>query len=115
MARPAKPTVDSMALGLDATRREEMERLRAVVKKALPEAAETVKWNQPVYVFNGRNLICFMIFDDHISFGIFGGSQLRSSRLEGTSKGLKHVKVYKLADIDEKELSRLTKEASTLV
>jgi hypothetical protein len=110
-----KPTVDSIILGLDPSRREVMSRLRTVVKRALPEAVETVKWNQPVYVYKGKNLIFFMIFGDHINYGIFVGSRLQSSRLEGTGRGLRHVKVYNPSDIDEKEFSRLAKQASALV
>jgi hypothetical protein len=115
MAASGRPTVDSIISGLDPIRREVMKSLRNLVKKAVPAAVEAVKWNQPVYVYKGKNLIAFMVFEDHINYGIFVGSKLQSTRLEGTGKGLRHVKVSKLSDIDEKEFSRLAKEASALV
>ena len=110
-----KATVDSIIRGLDPRRRAVMERLRTVVKRALPDAVETVEWSQPVYAYNGKNLIFLMIFEDHVNFGIFVGSRLRSERLEGTGKGLRHVKVYGPSDIDDEEFSRLARAASALV
>ena len=85
------------------------------MKKALPQAVETVKWGQPVYTANGKNIICLMLFDDHVNFGLFMGARLKSKRLEGTGKGLRHVKLYEMSDVDEKELTRLAREAAALV
>ena len=110
----AKPSVDSVIVSLDPARREMLERLRSVVMRALPDAVETVKWGQPTYVYHGKNLICFMIMEDHLNYGIFVGAKLRSSRLEGSGKGLRHIKVFRVEDIDEKEFARLAKQASKL-
>lgn len=46
--------------------------------------------------------------------GFFVGAKLKSKKLEGTEKGLRHVKVRSKADIDEAEFSRLLKKAAAL-
>jgi hypothetical protein len=55
-----------------------------------------------------------MIYSDHVNLGFSMGAKMKSKRLEGTGEGLRHVKVRRLADIDEKELARLLKEAVSL-
>jgi hypothetical protein len=108
-------SVPELISSLGGPRKEMLERMRAVVRRTLPEATETVKWGQPVYSLWGKNIICFMIYDDHVNFGLFMGARLKAARLEGTGKGLRHVKVYTIGDIDEKEFSRLARDAAKLV
>jgi hypothetical protein len=115
MAREEPATAEQLVGGLGSPRREIVERMRGIVKKAVPEAVELVKWAQPVYAYKGRNIICFMLFDDHVNFGLFMGAQLESKRLEGTGKGLRHIKVYGMKDVDEKEFARLARDAAALV
>jgi|GEM_PF-3295666 hypothetical protein len=114
MAKEEGQTNEALLGGLGSSNREIVERMRGIVKKALPQAVEPVKWRQPVYSFNGRNIICFMLFDDYVNFGLFIGARLKSKRLEGTGKGLGHVKLYEVRDVDEKEFARLAKEVAAL-
>lgn len=90
------------------------EAVRKVIRGAVPAAAERVKWGQPTYEANGKNVACIMIYRDHVNLGFFMGATMKSKRLEGTGKGLRHVKVRTLDDIDEKELGRLLREAVSL-
>ena len=90
------------------------EGVRKVIRKAAPEMHESVKWGNPTYATKGKNTACIMVYKDHVNLGFFQGAKMKSKRLEGTGKGLRHVKVRKLGDIDEKEFSRLLREAVTL-
>jgi hypothetical protein len=110
-----QPTVPELVEALGSPRKEVVERLRRIVRETLPEAVESVKWGQPTYILNGKNIICFMVYDNHVNYGLFMGARVKSKRLEGTGKGLRHVKVFGLADIDEKEFARLAREAARLV
>jgi hypothetical protein len=112
MAEPA--TVEEFVDRLDGPQKEIVEKIRAIVKGTLPQAIETVKWGQPVYVYKGKNIITIMVFEDHVNYGLFMGARLKSERLEGTGKGLRHVKVYETNDVDEKEFARLAGDASEL-
>ena len=107
-------TVDAIVKLLDPQRRDLAEKLRALVKKTLPDAVETVKWGNVTYLLNGKNLSWLIVYKDHIDLGFFMGAKLRSKRLEGTGKGLRHIKVRTLADIDESEFARLLKDAENL-
>ena len=107
-------TVEELVAGLDSRRRELVEEVRAIVRKSLPEAVESLKWGQPVYAFKGTNVICIMIYDDHINYGLFMGARLRSKRLEGTGKGLRHIKIRTKDDVDEREFARLARDAANL-
>lgn len=65
----------------------------------------------PTYVVNGKNAVCIVMYRDHVNLGFFQGARMKSKRLEGIGKGLRHVKVHRLEDIDEKEFKRLLREA----
>jgi len=89
-----------------------MERLRKFVKKRAPQLEEQVKWGGICWV--GRGVVCYAHpLEDRVDFGFFKGVLLKDSKkiLEGDGKFLRHVKVYKPADIREKELADLLKQA----
>ncbi len=90
------------------------EKFRSIVKKTLPDAVETVKWGNIMYVYEGQNLSWFLFYKDHADFGFFKGAQLKSKLLEGTGRGLRHIKVRSMKDIDDAEFSRLLKDAANL-
>ncbi|MGD0637851.1 MAG: DUF1801 domain-containing protein [Nitrososphaerales archaeon] len=115
MAKDGGEEVEALVEGLGSPNREIVERLRGIVRRALPQAAESVKWGQPFYTVNGKDIICFMLFEDHVNFGLIMGARLNSKRLEGTGKGMRHVKLYEMSDVDEKEFTRLAREAAALV
>ncbi|MDV3278363.1 MAG: DUF1801 domain-containing protein [Nitrososphaerales archaeon] len=107
--------VDEMLKGVDPKLRALTQALRGTIKRALPSAVEQVKWGNPVYTVNGKNVACIMHYSDHVNLGFFMGAKLKSKKLEGTGKGLRHLKVRSKADMDEKEFGRLLKEAAALV
>ena len=44
-----------------------LEKIRATVRKAAPDAEETIKYEMPTFMFNG-NLVYFAAFKKHIGF-----------------------------------------------
>ena len=108
-------SVQSIVDKLDPTQKEIVKRLQRVVRASVPKAEEVAKWGNVTYTLNGKNLICLMIYRDHVNYGFFMGAKLKSKRLEGTGKGLRYAKVYAPAEVDEKEFSKLAKDAASLV
>jgi uncharacterized protein YdhG (YjbR/CyaY superfamily) len=51
---------------------ERLQQLRTTIRKAVPNAAETIKYRIPTYVLNG-NLIHFAAYKNHI--GLYPGSK----------------------------------------
>ncbi len=107
--------VDEMLKGVDPELRVLSQALQITIKKAPPKVIEQVKWGSPVYSVNGKNVACIMHYKDHANLGFYGDAKLKSKRLEGTGKSLRHVKVRSKSDIDQKEFNRLLKEAASLV
>ena len=89
-------------------------RLRSLAKRILPDVVETVKWGNITYLFGGKNLAWIIIYKDHVDFGFFRGAELDSPLLEGTGKGLRHIKIKNKHDINEVEIARLMKRAAEL-
>lgn len=56
-----------------------------------------------------------MCYADHVNLGLFLGPKLKSHRLEGTEKGLKHIKARNESEINERKFDRLLKRAAALV
>ncbi len=107
-------TVEEIVGKLDAQRRGITEKLRNLVKQTLPDAEEKVKWGNITYLRKSKNLAWIIVYEGHVDFGFFRGAELASQRLEGTGKGLRHIKICRIEDIDEAEIARLLRDAANL-
>jgi uncharacterized protein YdhG (YjbR/CyaY superfamily) len=47
--------------------------VRARVRRACPEASETIKWNVPFYVLGGKLLASMAAFKEHTKIGVWTG------------------------------------------
>jgi uncharacterized protein YdhG (YjbR/CyaY superfamily) len=59
--------VDTYIAGFPAEVRERLEGIRRVVREAVPEAKETIKYGMPTYMLKG-NLLSFGAYKRHIGF-----------------------------------------------
>lgn len=89
--------------------------LRELIREAAPEAAEVIKWSQPVYEVNGP-FCYFRAYKDHVNLGFFQGAELPDPQglLEGTGKGMRHVKVRGPEAIRKEPLQALVRLAAHL-
>ncbi|MBX3049711.1 MAG: DUF1801 domain-containing protein [Anaerolineales bacterium] len=73
---PAKPTQDPAALqdvesflaGVPAEQRSALERLRAQIRAAAPEAIEMISYGVPAFKYKGRPLVSYAAAKIHCSF-----------------------------------------------
>lgn len=89
--------------------------LRAIVKTAAPQAREEIKWGFPCYTQN--SMLCYIRpAKAHLTFGFYKGASLTDPEnlLEGTGKGLRHVKIRRSGDIRANIFSRWIREAVEL-
>ncbi|HEY6282784.1 MAG TPA: DUF1801 domain-containing protein [Nitrososphaerales archaeon] len=114
MAKGPGLTVDQLLEEADPQMRALANQLRRIIRRALPESHELVKWRNPTYLFNDKNVAWIMVHRDHVNLGFFQGVGLKSPQLEGTGKGFRHIKVRGPGDIDEKEFTRLLVQAGAL-
>ena len=45
-----------------------LERMRQTIRKAAPEAVETISYQMPTFKLNGKNFVHFAAFKNHIGF-----------------------------------------------
>jgi hypothetical protein len=87
-------------------------KVRAVIKESVPEAKETLKMGIPYYAMNNKMFTSIADYTAHVNLYFNQGVKLSSKRLEGTGKGMRHIKVRSESDIDPEEFSGLLKEAA---
>ena len=59
--------MDEYIAGFPKDTQKILEEMRAAIKKAAPEAEETIKYNIPAFTFKG-NLVSFAAYKSHIGF-----------------------------------------------
>lgn len=75
-----------------------------------------IKWNAPWYVYEGKNLVYIMPNKQHVNFGFSNGASLAEAgfELEGTGKGMRHVKLRQAEKPDLPLLKKMVKAAVAL-
>lgn len=87
---------------------------RALIKKTLPDSTETVKWSNPAYTLNNEIVVMICEYKDYLNLEFFKGAKLKSGLLQGTGKGLRHIRVRSAEDLKEKEIVKILKTAAKL-
>ncbi len=116
MRKPGlKKTVDDHIAGLPPLQKEIASALRQIIRKTVPALAETIKWGMPCYVGTG-NVCSIMAFQSHVNLAFFRGVELtdQDGLLEGTGKGMRHIKIRSRQDIRRAAISTLVKQAANL-
>ena len=85
------------------------QRLRKIIKKAFPGIEETMWVGVPWY--GTRYYIVALKDHVNIGFPIKGLYKKELSLFEGKGKTMRHIKIYSVADIDEKQIVKLLKIA----
>ena len=100
----------------NAALREVTDWLRKLVKKTVPESREALNPGG-LPTFEWRGAICyFMVGKQHVTFGFPRGTELPdpAKLLEGTGKGLRHVKVREKEQLLDANLRDLNLSAVSL-
>lgn len=68
MMQKSKPkTVDEYLSNLSKDQKTELQRIRDIIKKEVPEVEESISYEMPGYKYKGKPLIYFAAFKDHLS------------------------------------------------
>jgi hypothetical protein len=107
--------VDAYVSRLPAHQQQLVNRVRALIATAAPEAIETLKWSQPVYEANGP-FAYLKAYAGHVNFGFWRGASLQAPEgvLEGEGTRMRHLKLSSKAELDEGLIQRLVAEAVKL-
>lgn len=88
--------------------------LRKFVKQTSPKLEESVKWGNGCWI-KGKTPISYVYSaPDYVQFGFFNGSKLKDPKqlLLGSGQFVRHIKVFKRSDIDEKAFALLLSQAA---
>jgi len=89
--------------------------LRALIRKVLPEATESIKWGMPVY--ETEKLVCAIRpAANHVALQFYSGATDfwdPEGLLEGTGKRMRHVKIRCRADIRSDMFAAWLKQAAS--
>jgi hypothetical protein len=92
-----------------------LEKLRALVVKAVPDADVSIKWGVPFYQRNGKNVCALASFKDHVGINFFASPSALpdpQKKLEGSGKSNRMLKVRNAEDIDSASITRWLKAAA---
>jgi hypothetical protein len=98
-----------------ADKRALLEKLRALVRKGLPDAEVSIKWGVPFYEKNGKQVCALAAFKEHVAINFFAPPDVLvdpDKKLEGSGKRNRMLKVRGAADIDSAAISRWVKAAA---
>ena len=90
--------------------------LRKLVKRVAPDLQEAVKWGNGCWVKGKENVAYVYSAAEYTQFGFLAGSALKDPKrlLEGEGQYVRHIKVFKPSDIDERAFANLLKQAAGL-
>jgi uncharacterized protein YdhG (YjbR/CyaY superfamily) len=77
--------------------------LRTLVQAAAPELAQSVKWGNLMFTYEGTHAVAIVMHKDHANLQIFNGASLVDEfpELEGTGRGMRHVRFRYRFPVDE--------------
>lgn len=111
----AATTVDDYINGLGTEQREIVARIRKLVLRAAPGARESIKWAQPVYESDGP-FSYIKAFKNAVNFGFWRGVEIRDPKrlLRGSGDKMRHVRLGRVEDVDERALEDFVHQAVRL-
>jgi len=88
-------------------------KLQKLVLKISPNLIESSKWTNGVWLKGDLPIIFIHTEPDHIQFGFFAGAMLTDPKsiLQGQGKYIRHIRIDKLSDINEKALATMIRKA----
>jgi hypothetical protein len=90
--------------------------LRMTMKDAIPGVQELIKWSTLTYEKDGKTIGAIMVHKDHINLQLWRGAELEDPKciLEGSGKGMRHVRIVEPDDACRAELKSVLKRAGKL-
>lgn len=107
------PDVDAWFTLVPASQQATLAALRKLVRSLRPGIVEEIKWGRPCYSTD-RGLFCYMhSTKNHATLGFQQGASLDDPEglLEGTGKGMRHIKFKDGAKFDQEAVAALLEQA----
>lgn len=110
----AYPSFDDYAADQSPRNQTIIRALRRFVRRAQPALSESVKWGNGCWI--GKEGPVAYVYSDreYVQFGFFRGSSLNDPKrlLEGSGRYVRHIKVHRPGEIDERAFALLLGQAA---
>jgi hypothetical protein len=112
-ASEARARVESYVRKQRPARQRTINRLRTVVNGAVPGLEERMRWLQVGYLMSKKDVCGIYASSDHVNLSFSRGSTLKDPEglLEGTGKGIRHIKIFNVEDVGEETIKAYVREA----
>jgi len=109
----AKAKVEAYIRRQSPSHQKTINHLRTIVKGAVPELDERMRWLQVGYLISNKDVCGIYASSDHVNLSFTQGATLGDPRglLEGTWKGIRHIKIRRVDDVGEDAVKTYVKEA----
>ncbi|CAN5141342.1 iron chaperone [soil metagenome] len=74
-------TIDEYLATVTDSQKNSLQRVRDIIKQAVPEVNETISYKMPAFTYGGKSLVLFSAFKNHMS--LFGDMSSVETELEG--------------------------------
>jgi uncharacterized protein YdhG (YjbR/CyaY superfamily) len=105
MARPSFASVDAYLAAQPAAVQKALERVRAVLRRALPGASERISYQIPVYEIDGTMVLYFAGYPRH--YAVYPATEQLLEALGDEAAGLLHGKATLRFPVDQPVPARL--------
>ena len=114
MVKSKPKTIEEVLGKFEPEQKAIAQKLRSIVKTALPDASEAVRRGVITYVLNDKDFARINLYKNHVDLGLLVGTKLDAKLLQGKGKGkdIRHVKIVSMKNINEAEITRVLKEAA---
>jgi len=108
--------IDGFVATLDEEKRQIVSCLRNLASDIAQGAREDIKWNALCLFNEERAFVCFMPYKKYVSVYFDRGSELSDpdELLEGNGKQMRHVKIYRESDVEEKNIAQFIRQSHAL-
>ncbi|MCK4547300.1 MAG: DUF1801 domain-containing protein [Candidatus Eisenbacteria sp.] len=108
--------ISEFILGLDDEKRNIVSLLRELSSGLSRGAREDIKWNALCLFKGERAFVGIMPYEKYVSVIFDRGSELSDPDeiLEGKGKQMRHIKIHKASDIEEKNVAHFIEESYSL-
>lgn len=106
--------VDDFLNKIDKDRREDMSKLRSIIRKTIPEAREIMTYGMPTYELDGK---CFVAFNSQKHYMSLYADPVSVEKnkelLKGISFGKSCIRFKSLKTLSEETIIRILKDSVT--
>jgi hypothetical protein len=111
-------TINEVLRSLNSQQKETLQKLRQLIKNAVPESAEMVKQGKIVYKLKGKDFVWINYTKDHVDLDFAMGTSLSSDLLRSRgvaehNRNIRHAQISNFTQ-EKPELLRLVRDAAAL-